>query len=79
MKKLLTAAAALALMATAAQADCYGGHDVTASAEKPQEGVAMSTYDGTTAPPVATDEAKPAKASTTACEPGDEGCAAEDK
>jgi hypothetical protein len=28
MQKLLTAAAALALMATAAQAECYGDHNV---------------------------------------------------
>jgi hypothetical protein len=78
MTKLLTAAAALALMATAAQADCYGNHNVTASAEKPREGVAMSTYDGATAPPAVTDEAKPAEASATPCEEG-EDCAAQDE
>jgi hypothetical protein len=78
MRTLLTAAAALALMATAAQADCYGNHNVTASAEKPQEGVAMSTYDGAAAPPVVTEEAKPAEASVKPCEEG-EDCAPEDK
>jgi hypothetical protein len=74
MRKLLTAAAALALMASAAQAECYGDHDVTASSEKPQQGVAMSTYDGANAP-VLTDEEKTAEAAKPVCAEGDKDCA----
>ena len=74
MRKLLTAAAALALMASAAQAECYGDHNVTASSEKPQQGVALSTYDGANAP-VLTDEEKTAEAAKPACAEGDKDCA----
>jgi hypothetical protein len=75
MRKLLTAAAALALMASAAQAECYGDHNVTASSEKPQQGVAMSTYDGANAPVVLTDEEKTAEAAKPVCAEGDKDCA----
>jgi hypothetical protein len=73
MRKLLTAAAALGLMASAAQADCYGDHNVTASSEKPQQSVAVSTYDGANAP-VLTEE-KTAEAAKPACAEGDKDCA----
>ena len=76
MQKLLTgiaAAAALAFFASAAQADC-SGHNVTASSER-QEGVAMSTYDGATVPPVAKVE-KTAEATVPVCAEGDKDCAA---
>jgi hypothetical protein len=74
MRKLLTAAAALALMASAAQAECYGDHNVTASSEKPQQSVAVSTYDGANAP-VLTDEEKTAEAAKPVCAEGDKDCA----
>jgi hypothetical protein len=74
MRKLLTAAAALALMASAAQAECYGDHNVTASSEKPQQSVAVSTYDGANTP-VLTDEEKTAEAAKPVCAEGDKDCA----
>jgi hypothetical protein len=58
----LAATSALALFATAANADCYPGHKaVSASADQAQESVAVSTYDGT--PPALETETKaePAK------------------
>ncbi len=75
MKKLLTgftAAAAVALFASAAQADC-SGHDVTASSERP-ESVAMSTYDGPALPPAAEESEKSAQAAVPVCAEGDKDC-----
>jgi hypothetical protein len=56
MQKLITgfaAAAALALLASAGQAcDFHATQHVTASIDKVEEGVAMSTYDGAGVPPI---------------------------
>ncbi len=53
----LAATSALALFATAANADCYSGHKaVSASADQAQERVVISSYDGT--PPVLETETK---------------------
>ena len=71
MRKLLTglgAAAVLALLASATQADCFDGH-VTASAPS-EEKIAMSTYDGT--PPVVEEEKADAEAR--ACPAGAADC-----
>lgn len=76
MTKLLTALAAasvVALAASAAQADCYRGHDVTASVEKPRQDVAMSTYDGPATPP-AVDVSEAPQPVATPCT-GDADCA----
>ncbi len=82
MHKLLTglaAAAALALMSSAGFACDYHKSHVTAEAPQTQEGVAMSTYDGDAAPPVATEEEKTAKVSVgiSVCSDGDTDCAAD--
>ena len=79
MHKLLTAfaaASALALYATAAQAECPGNHTVTASTAPSQETVSMSTHDGTLVPPVVQDDARTAEAAAPACAEGDKDCAA---
>lgn len=79
MHKLLTAlaaASALALYATAAQAECPGNHNVTASTAPSQEAVSMSTYDGAPPQPVVQDEAASAEAATPVCAEGDKDCAA---
>lgn len=80
MHKLLTAfaaASALALSATAAQAECPGSHNVTASMAPSQEAVSMSTYDGALAPPAVEEEAKVADAAAAqACADGEKECAA---
>jgi hypothetical protein len=71
MRKLLSglgAAAALAFLASAAQADCYEGH-VSASAPS-EEKVAMSTYDG--APPAVQEEKT--DAAVPACPEGATDC-----
>ena len=73
----LAAASALILAASAAQAECYGGHDVTAKVAAGEEGVAMSTYDGTLVPPAA-DEAKPVQAAAD-CPEGVADCAPAEK
>ena len=79
MQKLLTtlaAASALVLVASAAQADCYGNHNVTASKAPADEAVSMSTYDGAVAPPVAEEAKDTAEAATTpVCAEGDKDCA----
>jgi hypothetical protein len=80
MTRLLTGlatAAALALSAASAQAAC-DGHNVTASSEKPQESVAISTYDGAAAP-VTTEETKDAVVAETVCAEGDVDCDAATK
>lgn len=84
MHKLLTgvaAAAALALMSSAGLACDYHKNHVTAEAPQAQQGVAMSTYDGATAPPVTAEADGTAKAATASvtisvCAAGDEDCAA---
>jgi len=71
----LAATSALALLATAASAECYSGHKaVSASADQAQESVAISTYDGT--PPAIETEAKAEATSVPA--PCAEGEACED-
>ena len=66
MQKLITgiaAAAALALMASAGQAcDFHATQHVTASIDKVEEGVAMSTYDGAGVPPIVEETVEPAAA-----------------
>lgn len=65
------AAIALAASAGTAAADCFGGHkDVTASVSQPQDGAAMSTFDGKLAPvaPETADEAKVAETVSTSGE-----------
>ena len=62
MQKLLTAlaaSAALALFATAAQAECSFHEQVTASTSTPEESVVMSTHDAAPAPTTATVECAP--------------------
>ena len=80
MQKLLTtfaAASAMVLVASAAQADCYGSHNVTASKAPAEESVTMSTYDGALVPPVAEETEKTTEtAATPACAEGDKDCAA---
>ena len=76
MHKLLTGftvATALALFASAAQAEC-AGHNVTAS-KAPKDNVAMGTYDGVTTPPVAAETEKQAEAAPPVCAEGDKDCA----
>ncbi len=65
MQKLFTgfaAAAALTFLVSAGQACGFHNKDVTASLEKAEESVAMSTYDGVTVPPVVADVAQTAAA-----------------
>ena len=68
MRTILTGLAvtsALAMFATAANAECYSGHKaVTASADQAQESIAISTYDGT--PPAIETEAKAEASSVSA-------------
>jgi hypothetical protein len=68
----LTAAAAMGFCVSVAQADCYGGHNVTASTDQTQQSVAMSTYDGPIPTTVRDDASKPAAAA--ACAEGDKDC-----
>lgn len=75
MQKLFTgfaAAAALAFLASAGQA--CPGHEahVTASIDKPEQSVAMSTYDGATAPAIVEEAVENAAAE--ACPDGATGC-----
>ncbi len=75
MHKVLTglaAASALFAFVSAAQAECVGNHNVTASAAKKQETLAMSTSNGPLAPPVATEESKVAQ--VTLCADGEKDC-----
>lgn len=77
LKQLLTgiaATATFALFVSAAQADCVGNHNVTASAPASQKGVAMSTYDGPP-PTVTAEDAKTAEAAAS-CADGNEDCKA---
>jgi hypothetical protein len=80
MQKLLTtilAAGAFAVAASAARADCYGDHNVTASKAPSVEAVSISTHDGPPVP-VAVEEAekKAEAAATPACAEGDKDCKA---
>ncbi|MBA3516936.1 MAG: hypothetical protein H0T75_04680 [Rhizobiales bacterium] len=78
MRKLFTslaAASTLALFVSAAQAECFGGHNVTASTAPIEESVAISTYDGSLTPPAAEEEKTAFAAATPACEEGDKDCA----
>lgn len=78
MHKLLTvtaAIAALVISASAAQADCVGNHNVTASKAPAKEVVAISTYDGALNPPAIQDEARKAEATTPVCAEGEKDCA----
>ncbi len=78
MRKLLTGlgfAASMALLATAAQAECFHGHDVTASVPSEPEVVAMSTTESQ--PPIVEEQADSAAASecpegATDCPPADQ-------
>jgi len=73
---ILAAAAALALGATAAQADCYSSHNVTASKAPAEQAVSMSTHDDVPAPPVADAEAGITDdAAAPVCAEGDKDCA----
>jgi hypothetical protein len=79
MQKLLTslaAASVLAFLASAAQADCSGDHNVTASADQGQRAVAMSTHDGALPPPQITedDDATTEAAATPVCAEGEKDC-----
>ena len=79
MQKLLTtfaAASALALLASAAQADCVGNHNVMATKAPAEQTVTMSTYDGALTPPTAEEQAKSAEATAPVCAEGDKDCAA---
>ena len=76
MRKLLTGFAAvstLALLASAAQADCFGNHNVSASVDEQTPVAAMSTYEGPSAPPV--EETDEADASTPVCAEDEKDCA----
>jgi hypothetical protein len=77
MHKVLTslaAVSALALLASSAQAAC-NGHSVTASSQQVEEGVAMSTYDGATAPvPAEVDEKAAQAKAEPVCAEGDKTC-----
>ena len=79
MQKLLTslaAASALALLASSAQAAC-SGHDVTATSQKAEESVAMSTYDGAAKSTQSEEVEKSAEANAEpACAEGDKSCEA---
>jgi hypothetical protein len=78
MQKLLTAfaaASALTFCATAAQADCYGDHNVTASKAPAEESVSMSTYDGALVPPATEEAAETSEAAPPPCAEGDKDCA----
>jgi len=71
MRKLLTGlgvAASMALLASAAQAECFHGHNVTASVPSEPEVVAMSTTEST--PPVVEEQAADAAAAPE-CPEGD--------
>lgn len=77
VQKLLTgfaAASALVLFASAAQAQCSGNHNVTASTETEQI-VTMSTYDGPLVPPSIPEVQELAKAAAV-CAEGEKDCAA---
>ena len=75
MQKLITgfAAAALGLLISAGQACEWHSAHVTAGVSTPEEGVAMSTYDGA-AQPTITDEATETAAATE-CPEGATDCA----
>ena len=65
MQKLITgfaAAAAFTFLVSAGHACGFHNKDVTASIDKPKESVAMSTYDGVTAPPIVEEIAQTAAA-----------------
>jgi hypothetical protein len=77
MQKLITglaAAAALALLVSAGYADCgfHNTKQVTASTQKAEEGVAMSTYDGKAAPTIAKKTAAECPEGATDCVPAAE-------
>jgi hypothetical protein len=78
MQKLLTgltAVLAAAFLASAAQACDFHKEHVVMSGDEPQQGVAMSTYDGTALPPVVDEaEQKAEAAKAPACADGDEDC-----
>ena len=78
MTKLVTgfaAASALFAFVSAAQAECFGNHKVTASAESSQETVAVSRDDGAVPPSVTVEESQVAQASL--CVDGEKECAEE--
>ena len=65
MRKLLTglaAASAVLAFASAAQAECIGNHNVTASAKQTRESVTVSADKGTTALPAPREESIVAQA-----------------
>jgi ABC-type sugar transport system substrate-binding protein len=75
----ITAAAALALFASGAFADCSSNHNVTASKDS-QQTIAMSTYDGPVLQPTVKapkDEAKAAVPKV--CAEGEKDCQAATK
>ena len=79
MRKILTslaATAALALAVSAAQADCYGGHDVTADNVPAGQAVTISTHDDPT-PPLRVETIRVSAPETaTECAAGEKDCAA---
>lgn len=80
MQKLLTGlavAAAFGLMASAGQACEFHSAHVTAGVSTPEEGVAMSTHDGTTEPTLIDEIAETAAA--TDCPDGATDCAPADE
>ena len=78
MQKLLTglaAASTVVFLASAAQADCVGDHNVTASADQSQQAVAMSTHDGALVPPpVVEDQGAMEAAATPVCSEDEKDC-----
>ena len=78
MQRILTslaAASALALCASVAQADCYGGHAVTASAAPAGEAVTIATHDEP-APPLSVETIRvSAPGGATECAAGEKDCA----
>ncbi len=79
MHKLLTglaAASALFAFATAAQAECYGSHNVTASADTKQEAVASTAVEAAPlSAPAAAEESSVAQ--LTLCAEGEKDCSTE--
>ncbi len=78
MRKLFTslaAASALAVLASAAQAECFGSHNVTASTAPTGSDVTMSTYDGSLTQPAAEEEKTADAAAAPVCAEGDKDCA----
>lgn len=76
MQKLLAGlalASVIGVLGPAAQAECVGNHNVTASSEKSEPQVAISTYDGSTVQPVVEEPAKPVEAVAT-CPAGEKDC-----